>query len=68
MPRTKKTEDKEKIADKKLGEEVEETLEGKGLEKAAKLESLKTENLEEKKKRLLEKAAKLKGKIDVTST
>ena len=68
MPRTKKTEDKEKIADKKLGEEVEETLEGKGLEKAAKLESLKTENLEEKKKRLLEKAAKLKEKIDVTST
>ncbi|MFH1503488.1 MAG: hypothetical protein ABIE36_02435 [Candidatus Diapherotrites archaeon] len=58
----------EKIADKKLGEEVEDTLEGKNLEKAAEKESLKTESLEEKKKKLLEKAAKLKEKIDVTST
>ncbi len=54
---------KEKIADKALGEEVEETLEGKALEKAAEEESLKTEEISEKKKKLLEKAAKLKEKL-----
>ncbi len=58
----------EKLADRKLGEEVEETLEGKELEKAAEIESLKTENIDEKRKKLLEKAAKLKEKIDITST
>ena len=63
MPRTKKTENKEKIADKALGEEVEETMEGKALEKAAEEESLKTEEISEKKKKLLEKAAKLKEKL-----
>jgi len=59
---------KEKLADEKLGEEVEETLEGKALEKAAEAESLKTETLEEKKKKLLEKAKKLSEKIDVVAT
>ncbi len=54
---------KEKIADEALGEEVEETLEGKALEKAAEEESLKTEEISEKKKKLLEKAAKLKEKL-----
>lgn len=63
MPKTKKTENKEKIADKALGEEVEEHLEGKALEKAAEEESLKTEEIDEKKKKLLEKAAKLKEKL-----
>jgi small subunit ribosomal protein S2 len=56
----------EKMADKKLGEEVEETLEGKELEKAAEKESTdeKTvKDLEKKKKALLEKAAKLKEKL-----
>lgn len=65
-------EPEEKLADIKLGEEVEETLEGKKLEKAAEEESLKTEkpekSLEEKKKKLLEKAKKLSEKIDITST
>jgi small subunit ribosomal protein S2 len=64
----KKSEEKskEKLADIKLGEEVEEHLEGKGLEKAAEKESVdeKTYNdLEKKKKALLEKAAKLKEKL-----
>lgn len=63
MPRVKKTESEEKIADKALGEEVEETMEGKALEKAAEEESLKTEEISEKKKKLLEKAAKLKEKL-----
>ena len=65
MPRKKKSEDEkeEKIADKALGEEVEEHLEGKALEKAAEAESLKTEEMDEKKKKLLEKAAKLKEKL-----
>ncbi|MGY4884869.1 MAG: hypothetical protein ACP5NZ_04800 [Nanobdellota archaeon] len=54
---------KEKIADKALGEEAEEHLEGKALEKAAEEESLKTEEISEKKKKLLEKAAKLKEKL-----
>lgn len=56
----------EKIADKKLGEEVEETLEGKALEKAAEKESVDEKavnDLEKKKKALLEKAAKLKEKL-----
>lgn len=64
----KKSEEKseEKIADKKLGEEVEETLEGKELEKKAEKESTdeKTlKDLEKKKKALFEKAAKLKEKL-----
>jgi len=59
---------KEKVADEKLGEVVEETLEGKALEKAAEAESLKTESLEEKKKKLLEKAKKLSEKIDSSAT
>jgi small subunit ribosomal protein S2 len=69
MPRQKKPEKaEEKIADKVLGEEIEENLEGKNLEKAAEAESLKTEEMDEKKKKLLEKVAKLKEKIDITST
>jgi small subunit ribosomal protein S2 len=63
MPIKKKSESEEKIADKVLGEEVEEHLEGKALEKAAEEESLKTEEMDEKKKKLLEKAAKLKEKL-----
>lgn len=61
----KKTKEKseEKLADRKLGEEAEEHLEGKALEKAAEEESLKTEDIIEKKKKLLEKAAKLKEKL-----
>jgi len=56
----------EKMADKKLGEKVEETLEGKELEKAAERESVdenKLNDLERKRKILLEKAAKLKEKL-----
>src|SRR4030043_344951 len=53
----------EKLADIKLGEEAEEHLEGKALEKAAEEESVKTEEISEKKKKLLEKAAKLKEKL-----
>ena len=56
----------EKIADIKLGEEVEETLEGKELEKAAEKESVDEKagsDLEKKRKILLEKAAKLKEKL-----
>lgn len=58
---------KEKLADRKLGEEVEETLEGKALEKAAEKESLDTEknSKEDKLKALKEKAAKLKEKLSV---
>jgi small subunit ribosomal protein S2 len=63
-----KEQTEEKIADKKLGEETEETLEGKELEKAAEEESLRTEEISKKKKKLLEKVAKLKEKIDITST
>jgi small subunit ribosomal protein S2 len=61
-----KEKSEEKLADRKLGEVVEETLEGKKLEKAAEKESTeeKTLNdLEKKKKALLEKAAKLKEKL-----
>ncbi len=61
-----KEKSEEKIADRKLGEEVEETLEGKGLEKAAEKESIDektSKDLEKKKKILLEKAAKLKEKL-----
>jgi small subunit ribosomal protein S2 len=53
----------EKLADRKLGEEVEEHLEGKALEKAAEAESIKTEEMDERKKKILEKAAKLKEKL-----
>ena len=63
MPRKKKSENEEKIADKVLGEEAEEYLEGKALEKAAEAESLATEEMDEKKKKILEKAAKLKEKL-----
>ena len=64
----KKSQEKseEKMADKKLGEEVEEGLEGKELEKAAEKESVDDntlKDLEKKKKLLLEKAAKLKEKL-----
>lgn len=52
MPRTKKTK-----------EENSEELSGEELEKEAESESLHTEGLEAKKKKLLEKAAKLKEKI-----
>jgi small subunit ribosomal protein S2 len=58
-----KEKSEEKLADRKLGEEAEEHLEGKALEKAAEEESLKTEEISEKKKKLLEKAAKLKEKL-----
>jgi len=56
----------EKLADIKLGEEVEETLEGKELEKEAERESVDEKvvnDLEKKRKTLLEKAAKLKEKL-----
>ncbi len=56
MPRKKKEEEIEVPEDK---------LKGKKLEEAAEAESLKTENsLEEKKKALLEKAKKLKEKVE----
>ncbi|MFH1585677.1 MAG: hypothetical protein ABIB79_02835 [archaeon] len=58
----------EKIAEK---EEKVEEFKGKALEKAAEAESTdpKTEkSLEEKKKELLEKVKKLKGKLDITKT
>jgi len=65
---TKKPKEKseEKLADIKIGEEVEEHIEGKALEKAAEKESVdeKTlKDLEKRKKTLLEKAAKLKEKL-----
>jgi small subunit ribosomal protein S2 len=56
----------EKTADIKLGEEAEETLAGKELEKAAEKESVdkkEVKELEKKRKTLLEKAAKLKEKL-----
>jgi small subunit ribosomal protein S2 len=65
-PKEKSEKPEEKMADKKLGEEVEETLEGKALEKAAEKESVDEKtlsDLEKKKKALLEKAAKLKEKL-----
>ena len=55
-------------------EKVEEKLKGEALEKAAEAESIKTEKkpvektLEEKKKELLEKAKKLKGKVEKTTS
>jgi len=68
-----KEKSEEKLADKKLGEEVEEALEGKKLEKAAERKSVDEKavnDLEKKKKALLEKAAKLKEKLteEVPST
>ncbi|HNZ51753.1 MAG TPA: hypothetical protein PLT60_00390 [Candidatus Pacearchaeota archaeon] len=63
VDKKKKSEKKEKIADKVSNKEVEEQLEGKSLEKAAKAESLATEEMDEKKKKILEKAAKLKEKL-----
>lgn len=56
----------EKLADIKIGEEVEKTLEGKALEKEAEKESVDekaVKDLEKKRKALLEKAAKLKEKL-----
>jgi len=61
-----KEKSEEKSADKKLGEEVEEGLEGKEFEKAAEKESVDEKavnDLEKKKKSLFEKAAKLKEKL-----
>jgi len=61
-----KEESEEKMVDKKLGEEIKETLEGKELEKAAEKESVdekELKDLEKKKKALLAKAAKLKEKL-----
>jgi len=50
-------------------DEPTEKVSGKKLEKAAEAEStVREKTLEEKKKALLEKVAKLKGKIDVAST
>ena len=76
MPRKKfeektgKKETKEKKA--KISSTPEKELEGKNLEKAAEKESLDTEkkikDIDEKKKELLQKAKKLKEKIEVTST
>lgn len=63
MPRKKKTEETEKTT-----EIPEAKLKGKELEKAAEKESLDTEKVDEKKKKLLEKVAKLKEKVDVTET
>ena len=63
VDKKKKSEKKEKIADKVSNKEVEEQLESKSLEKAAKAESLATEEMDEKKKKILEKAAKLKEKL-----
>lgn len=56
---------------KKKTEDVEvpeEELKGEALEKAAEKESLETVDLEAKKKKLLEKAKKLAGKVEVTVT
>jgi small subunit ribosomal protein S2 len=61
-----KEKSEEKLADIKLGEEVEDTLEGKELEKEAERESVDegtVKDLEKKRKTLLEKAAKLKEKL-----
>lgn len=52
---------------KKKTEETEE-LKGKELKKAAKAESLNPADLEKKKKELLKKVEKLKGKIEKTRT
>lgn len=63
---------KKKIEEDKVEEtmgEPEKKLSKKELEKAAEAESTTGEkSLEERKKALLEKVAKLKGKVDVTST
>jgi small subunit ribosomal protein S2 len=70
----------EEKAEEKPQEEkvVEEKLQGEALEKAAEAESTKTEekpveekaekSIEEKKKELLEKVKKLKGKVEETTT
>jgi len=59
MPRKKNEEPED-------NEEIPETkLKGKALEKEAEKESLETENVDAKKKALLEKAAKLKEKLSV---
>jgi small subunit ribosomal protein S2 len=59
----------EAIGIKDEEEEKPKKLKGKALEKAAEAESLKTEKtLEERKKALLEKVEKLKGKVDDSKT
>ena len=68
----------EKSQKEKVEKKVDEKLQGKELEKAAEKESLKTEgkpveikpekSLEERKKELLEKAKKLKEKVEETTT
>ena len=64
--KTVKKETKEETVDTK---EPEKKLSKKDLAKAAEAESTSGEKtLEERKKALLEKVAKLKGKVDVTST
>ncbi len=60
---------KKKTEEEKVEEAPEKELKGKELEKAAEAESTTGEkSLEERKKALLEKVAKLKGKVDITST
>ena len=57
-----------------VAEEIEEKLEGADLEKSAEAESLATEvklspeEIEKKKKELLEKAKKIKAKVETTQT
>jgi len=68
----------EKSQKEKVEKKVDEKLQGKELEKAAEKESLKTEgkpveikpekSLEERRKELLEKAKKLKEKVEETTT
>ncbi|MFA5953597.1 MAG: hypothetical protein WC812_03315 [Candidatus Pacearchaeota archaeon] len=66
----KKTEvqDKDSSKKQKIKTTPEEEIKGKALMRVAEEESLETENFEKKKKELLEKAKKLKEKIDVAST
>jgi len=65
MPRKKKTESEAEVLEMKNPEELSE----KEVEKLAEAESTTLEkDVEEKKKKLLEKIEKLKGKIDVADT
>ncbi|VVB83228.1 30S ribosomal protein S2 [uncultured archaeon] len=65
MPRKKKTESEAEVLEMKNPEELSE----KEIEKLAEAESTTLEkDVEEKKKKLLEKIEKLKGKIDVADT
>ncbi|VVB79361.1 30S ribosomal protein S2 [uncultured archaeon] len=56
------------VKKKKEDSEAVEELQGEKLEKAAEKESLETVDLEAKKKKLLEKAKKLAGKVETTVT